>query len=83
MNSLETRLACEIGQAQLLSALSPPVSEREKYVPESVYHLVGSCGRELVLEKPEKRQALVENIWSQLKEKGEPPSVTLGPYVKL
>ena len=52
-------------------------------MPESVYHLVGSCGRELVLEKPEKRQALVENIWKQLKEKGEPPSVTLEPYIKL
>ena len=46
-------------------------------MPESVYHLVRSCGSELVLEKPEKRQALVENIWRQLKEKGEPPSVTL------
>ena len=42
-----------------------------------MYHLVRSCGSELVLEKPEKRQALVENIWRQLKEKGEPPSVTL------
>lgn len=55
-------------------------------MPESVYHLVRSCGSELVLEKPEKRQALVENIWRQLKEKGEPPSVTLPldhNYVKL
>ena len=46
-------------------------------MPESVYHLVRSCGSELVLEKPEKRQVLVENIWRQLKEKGEPLSVTL------
>ena len=46
-------------------------------MPESVYHLVKSCGSELVLEKPEKRQVLLENIWKQLKKKGEPLSVTL------